>query len=165
MMGDPPEVIQKFRKLVAGGMGPGLASIIASRKCPRLETATSDAVNLKPERNNAGIGFKRMQEKRARAKAAGIPVTDDSFYNGSIADERGELDPDAWVHPGEGRDKLRRAVRKKGGSSEDLGVEPGEDHERFDRRQKEVEQQTEINQKRLKLKKQLKRDGITDVGV
>jgi hypothetical protein len=160
MMDQPPEVIRKFRQLVANGESPRLAEMFAMRQGPRLETATTNAIDLKPSRNNEGVGFQRMQKIRADAKKAGIPVTDDSFYNGSIADERGAADPDAWVHPGEGRDKLRRVVRERGGVSEELGVGPGECQERMDVRKKQVEKQLVINQKKLQLRKQLKRDGM-----
>ncbi len=165
MIDQPPDVIATYRRIVASGENPRLAEMFATRKVPRAETATSNAVELKPSRNNEGVGFQRMQKIRADARKAGIPVTDDSFYNGSVADERGAADPDAWVHPGEGRDKLRRTVRERGGVSEELNVGPGECQQRMDERKKVAEKQIEINKKRLKLRKQLKRDGITNVRV
>lgn len=165
MVGEPPEVVERYRRMVASGQSPRMAEMLATRKGPRLETATTNAIDLKPSRNNEGVGFQRMQKIRADAKKAGVPVTDDSFYNGSVADERGAADPDAWVHPGEGRDKLRRVVRERGGVSEELGVGPGESQKRMDERKKAVEKQLKINQDRLKLRKQLKRDGITNVRV
>ena len=121
MMGESPEVIARFRKMVAEGESQRIAEILACRKAPSLETDTSHFSGMKPLEVTCGPEYAKKVKQQARE--AGISISDSSIYNGSIADKRGGGDPNAWLLAGDGRAKWKKSIQAKGGSCESLGVE------------------------------------------
>lgn len=155
-MDQPSEVIARFRKMVAAGESPRLAEMMAVRKGPVLDTDTAHFVGLPPlEKVYGPVGAKKIRET---ARKAGISVSDSSFFNPSIADERAAADPDAWLLPGEGKDKFKRVIRDRGGASEELGVEFGESQQRMDTEQKRLEKLRANKKEYKKLQKQVAAD-------
>lgn len=121
MMDQPSQVIARYRRMVAAGESPRLAEMFAVRKAPKLETDTAHYAGMPALEETAGFEYAKKVKQQARA--AGISITDSSIYNGTIADERGGADPNAWLLAGDGRDKFRKVIRDKGKACESLGVE------------------------------------------
>ena len=118
MLSESAEVLDRYRELVLSGQSPGMASILACRKAPGLETATSHYVGHRPLHETCGADYAAGVYKQA--KKAGIPANEHSVYNASVADHRRGADPGAWVHNGESHDKLRKTCESRGMSCEDL---------------------------------------------
>lgn len=118
MIGECEEVVARYWSLIRKGESPGMASILASRCAPSLETDTNHFVGQRPLEEVAGKAY--AEKVRKEAIKAGIPITPHSRYNGTIADKRGGGDPAAWLHNGENVDKWRKAVQEKGSSCESL---------------------------------------------
>jgi len=139
MMDARPDQIVDFNKMVRAGESPRMAEMLALRAAPRLDTDTAHFAGLDLKHFAKVNGQPLAQKAFDQARKAGINVNENWFYNGSIADERGGGDPDAWVGPGEGKSKLKESVRKKGGACESLGVEFGDSAHRMDTEQKRLE--------------------------
>jgi hypothetical protein len=77
---------------------------------------------MRPLEETAGKDYATKVKQQARA--AGINITDNSIYNATLADGRGGADPNAWIHAGDGRAKVKRVIEAKGGGCESLGVTP-----------------------------------------
>jgi len=123
MIGEPEHILDRYRELIMAGESPGIASILATRQAPGLETDTNHFIDTKPIEGLEKIAGKDYAQKVInQAKAAGIPVNEHSRYNPSVADARGARDPNAWIHNGEGVDKWRSAILTRGASSQDLKV-------------------------------------------
>lgn len=118
MVGESEEVLDRYRELVANGESPGMASILASRSAPALETATNHFVGVRSIGNPGMADYEALV--RNQAKKAGIPVTENSHYNPTIADHRRGGDPGAWIHNGESHDKWRKTCEERGMSCDDL---------------------------------------------
>lgn len=112
MLNDPEHILDRYRDLIMKGESPGMASILASRQAPGLETATNHFVGQRPLAEVAGADYAALVYNQA--KKAGIPVNEHSRYNGTIADHRRGGDPDAWIHNGESHDKFRQVCEKRG---------------------------------------------------
>jgi len=122
MWDQSPEVVARFRKLVAAGQSPSMAEIFACRKAPGLETDTAHFAGLSMSHVAKSAGVPYADKVMAQAKKAGISVNQNSIYNASIADARGGGDPNAWLLAGDGRAKFRKSIESKGGECETLGV-------------------------------------------
>ena len=120
MYGESAETLDQYRQMICEGQSPGIASILATRRPPALETDTNHFLGLKHTRESIGNDYDEKIWKRARA--AGINVSDSNVYNPTIADERGPGDPGAWLLAGDGRGKWKRTLEERGGRNEDLGV-------------------------------------------
>lgn len=125
MIGEAPATIAEYRRLVAKGQSPRMAEILACRQAPRGDTDTAHYSNMPPLEETAGFEYAKKVKQQARA--AGINVTDNSRYNATIADERCGGDPNAWIHAGDGRSKVRRVIENLGHSCESLGVKDNPD--------------------------------------
>lgn len=121
MMGEPEHILERYRALVRAGQSPGMASILASRRCPGLETDTAHYAGMKPLEETCGKAY--AAQVKAQARAAGITISDNSRFNGTIADHRGGGDPTAWIHAGDGKSTFRERLRKTGGGGDDFGLE------------------------------------------
>ncbi len=134
MLGEPEEILARYRELVANGTAPRMAEILATRHFPAALTDTMRMVGVPPLEETAGLAYaKRVKEA---ARKAGIVVTDNSRYNPTMADHRRGGDPKAWTHAGDGVSTLKRRLQEMGGGSEDLGVQidHSRDAERFEKR-------------------------------
>jgi hypothetical protein len=120
MMDESESVLDRYRDLIMNGESPGMASILASRCAPGLETATNHFVGRKSLEEAYGLDYATKVKRHARE--AGIAITDSSIFNASVADERGGADPNAWLLAGDGPDKWRDVAQKRGCPSEDLKV-------------------------------------------
>lgn len=118
MIGEPEHILDRFRELVCKGESPGMASILATRSAPALETATNHYVGMKPLKETAGLDY--AEGVRKQALKAGIPINEHSRYNGTIADARRGGDPGAWIHNGESHDKFRKVCEERGLPNPDL---------------------------------------------
>lgn len=118
MMGEPEHILDRYRELVAKGESPGMASILATRRAPALETATNHFVGVRSIGNDGMADYEALV--RNQAIKAGIPVTEHSHYNPTIADHRRGGDPGAWIHNGESPDKWRKTCEERGMSCDDL---------------------------------------------
>lgn len=156
MMDQPQHVIDRFLKMVANGESPRLAEMLAVRKGPALDTDTAHFVGIPPMEKT--LGYNQAKKVREQARKAGISISDSSFYNGTIADERGGGDPNAWLLAGDGKDKFKRVIRERGGACESLGVEFGESQERVDKAQSRIEKHREKRKKFQIMKQQLAAD-------
>lgn len=122
MVGEPEHILDRYRDLIMKGEPPGMASILASRVAPGLETATNHFVGRKSLEEAYGLDYATKVKRHARE--AGISITDDSIFNASVADERGGADPNAWLLAGDSHDKFRKVAQERGCPSEDLKVKP-----------------------------------------
>ena len=120
MMDESDDVLDRYRDLIMKGESPGIASILASRCAPSLETATNHFVGRKSLEEAYGLDYATKVKRHARE--AGIAITDSSIFNASVADERGGADPNAWLLAGDGPDKWRAVAQARGCRSEDLKV-------------------------------------------
>lgn len=118
MQGEPEHILADYRRLVQKGESPGMASILASRCAPGLETATNHYVGMRPLNETAGLDYAEGVKNQARK--AGIPINEHSRYNGTIADARRGGDPGAWIHNGESHDKFRKVCEQRGIPNPDL---------------------------------------------
>jgi hypothetical protein len=123
MLGESDVVLDEYRKLVRGGMAPGMATIIASRQFPGTMADRGRDHNL-PAIDETPAGRWYAEKVKKEAEAAGIQVGANSRYNATMADHRGGGDPKAWVHAGEGASTFKRRIEEIGGACEDLGVKP-----------------------------------------
>jgi len=140
MVGEPEEVLDRYRDLIEQGQSPGMASILATRQAPGLETATNHFVGMKSLKETCGADYDALMRNLARK--AGIPVNEHSRYNGTVADHRRGGDPDAWIHNGESPDKWRKVCEKRGMSSEDLRTrDDGRIHEIEAKREQRINKQ------------------------
>jgi len=155
MMDQPPEVVARFRKMVAAGESPRLAEMLAVRKGPCLDTDTVHMAGLSMAHVAKTAGKSYAEKDMKQARAAGIQVNENSFFNGSIADERQGADPGAWCLVGEGKDKLKKTVRDRGGACESLKVDFGESQERVDKEQARLEKLRWKKREYKKLQKQV----------
>jgi len=136
MMDQPQHILNRYWAMVEAGESPRLAEMLAVRKGPQLETATNYLVGLPRLETTMPAYAKKV---RQQARKAGISLTDDSKYNGTLADSRGGADPNAWIHPGDGKDKVRQHIRNVGGACETLGVDFFESQQRVDTEQSRIE--------------------------
>lgn len=136
MMGESPEVLARYEELLASGMAPGLAEILASRIMPSLGTDTEHYKGQKHLSETAGDLYYRKVHKEARD--AGIKVSPDTPFNGSFADKRGGGDPRAWQMAGCGRGHFKDTCEQRGELSPDLGVNKV-DERRIERNAKKQE--------------------------
>lgn len=118
MIGESEQILDKYRELIRKGQSPGMASILATRCAPGLETATNHYVGMKPLKEVAGADY--AEGVRKQALKAGIPINEHSRYNGTIADARRGGDPGAWIHNGESHDKFRKVCEERGIPNPDL---------------------------------------------
>ena len=160
MMDARPDQIRAFTKMVAAGESPRLAEMLALRKGPALDTDTVHFAGMGMSHLQKCVGPAQAEKVANQARAAGIPINDSWVYNGSVADERGGGDPDAWVGPGDGKDKIKNVIRNRGGACETLGVEFGESQQRVDKAQSEIETRRAKKKKFKEMEKQVKADGI-----
>lgn len=121
MLGESDDVLDRYRKLIADGVLPGMASILASRSCPALGTDTARQVGIPPLEVSCGKEYARLRKEEARR--AGIAISDNSRYHPMMADSRRGADPNAWIHAGDGASTYQRRLRETGGGCEDLGVQ------------------------------------------
>ena len=119
MMGQPEHLIAKFRRLVASGESPRIAEICALRTAPGGKTDKAHFKGLNLAHLAKTIGPSYVEKITAQARAAGISVGENSFYNGSLADKRGGGDPGAWIRTGEGRAKLKETALSRGMATAD----------------------------------------------
>ncbi len=119
MVGEDEHILDLYRDLIIKGESPGIASILATRSAPALETATNHFVGQKPMHEIDGMKDYAATVRR-QAKAAGIVVGEHSVYNGTVADARAGGDPAAWMHNGESPDKFRKACEARGKDCEGL---------------------------------------------
>jgi len=161
MMDQPPHVVAAFRRMVAEGQSPRLAEMLAVRKGPCLSTDVTFTEGLTLDRIAKQAGQPYVEKIMKQAKAAGITVNGNSFYNGTIADERQGGDPGAWLLAGDGKDKFKKTLRDRGKSSQDLGVEHDESQERTDHTLSRLEKQRKIKKDRLTAKNQIMKDAAT----
>lgn len=139
MMGQPRSVINHFWKMIDAGESPRLAEMFATRSAPKLDTDTSHFAGMTMAHVAKTCGKPYAEKIMKQARSAGISVNENSFYNGSIADERGGADPGAWKLVGDGKEKFRKTIRDRGGACESLGVEHGESSERMQKQQAHLE--------------------------
>ena len=158
MMDQPLHIVERFWKMVKEGTHPRLAEMLAVRRGPLLDTDTAHFAGVPPLEKS--LGKAHAEKIRAQARKAGIQVSESSFYNGSIADERQGADPGAWLLAGDGKDKYKQVIRDRGGASPELGVKFGESQKRTEYIQKKIEKQRAINKERAEIKRQKAADGI-----
>lgn len=140
MMDQPKHVVERYLKMVKAGESPRLAEMLAVRKGPQLDTDTSYFASVPKVSELEKHNGKWYADKvRQQAKDAGIHITSDAIYNATIADERGAGDPGAWLLAGDGKDKFKNEIRKRGGACDTLGVQFGESAERADKEQARLE--------------------------
>lgn len=145
MMSEPEHILDRYRELVRAGQSPGMASILATRCAPGIETATNHYSGLRPLHETCGADYAAGVYKQARK--AGIPANEHSVYNASIADHRRGGDPNAWVHNGESPDKLRRTCEERGMTCEDLRTKVDTSR----RAESEAKREARINRKNAAL--------------
>ena len=99
-----------YDTLVANGVAPRLADMLASRKAPG--TRGTDSVFLQGQQHDpfAGLSAWETAVRAEQARAAGIVTTGKVFKSG-LADKRGAGDPLAWVSS---MDDVKKAAAIKG---------------------------------------------------
>lgn len=120
MVGESEDVLDRYRDLIMKGESPGIASILATRCAPGLETATNHFIGRKSLEEAYGLDYAARMKRQARE--AGIAISDSSIFNASVADARQGGDPGAWLLAGDGPDKWRNVAQARGHTSEDLKV-------------------------------------------
>lgn len=131
------EQIAAFTRMVNAGESPRMAEILALRKPPKADTDDVHFQGLGMAHLAKVAGHDYAKNTYGQAKAAGLSITDSHIYNGSIADKRKGGDPNAWIGPGDGREKFRKIIKSRGGACESLGIEEGAaDHvvEKFEKK-------------------------------
>lgn len=101
----------QYEKLLKAGNNPGFAAMLALRSPPAFNG--SERAILEGDVRNHGLSHlpEFMQKQKVlQAKRAGINITG-KVYKGTLADQRGGADPDAWVG---GVDDVIAACKRKG---------------------------------------------------
>lgn len=105
-----PDVQDAYRRMIATGVKPRLAEMLALQSPPGLKG--TDRSFMQGRMNNEQLNA--MPEDHARnlvtlAKRAGINVSG-KYYSSGLADHRGPADPEAWV---DSASDIKRVAEKR----------------------------------------------------